>query len=82
MPKNRNKSMNMIKTKNQPTKKPISIKKDQLKNNNSLIFNTLKNYNNKNNSKKGTFHMRIKLDNIGLKDFKYNNSSKKTSTPN
>jgi len=76
MPKNRNKSMNIIKTKNQPTKKPISIKKDQIKNNNSLIFNTLKNYNNKNNSKKGPFHIRIKSANIGLKDFKYNNSSK------
>ena len=76
MPKNRNKSMNIIKTKNQPTKKPISIKKDQMKNNNSLIFNTLKNYNNKNNSKKGPFHIRIKSANIGLKDFKYNNNSK------
>ena len=76
MPKDRNKSMNIIKTKNQPSKKPISIKKDQLKNTNSLIFNTLKNYNNKNNSKKGPFHIRIKSANIGLKDFKYNNSSK------
>ena len=76
MPKNRNKSMNIIKEKNQPTKKPISIKKDQLKNNNSLIFNTLKNYNNKNNSKKGPFHIRIKSANIGLKDFKYDNNSK------
>ena len=76
MPKNRNKSMNIIKAKNQPTKKPISIKKDQLKNNNSLIFNTLKNYNNKNNSKKGPFHIRIKSANIGLKDFKYVNNSK------
>ena len=76
MPKNRNKSMNIIKAKNQPTKKPISIKKDQLKNNNSLIFNTLKNYNNKNNSKKGPFHIRIKSANIGLKDFKYDNNNK------
>ena len=76
MPKNRNKSMNMIKTKNNPYKKPISIKKIQLNNNNSLIFNTLKNYNNKNNSKKGPFHIRIKSANIGLKDFKYNNNNK------
>ena len=76
MPKNRNKSMNIIKAKNQPTKKPISIKKHQLKNNNSLIFNTLKNYNNKNNSKKGPFHIRIKSANIGLKDFKYDNNNK------
>ena len=76
MPKERNKSINIIKTKNQPSKKPISIKKDQLKNNNSLIFNTLKNYNNKNNSKKGPFHIRIKSANFGLKDFKYNNSNK------
>ena len=76
MPKNRNKSMNINKKKNQPTKKPISIKKDQLKNNNSLIFNMLKNYNNKNNSKKGPFHIRIKSANIGLKDFKYNSNSK------
>ena len=76
MPKDRNKSINVIKSKNQPSKKPISIKKDQLKNNNSLIFNTLKNYNNKNNSKKGPFHIRIKSANIGLKDFKYNNSNK------
>ena len=76
MPKNRNKSMNIIKAKNHPTKKPISIKKDQLKNNNSLIFNTLKNYNNKNNSKKGPFHIRIKSANIGLKDFKYDNNNK------
>jgi len=76
MPKNRNKSMHIIKAKNQPSKKPISIKKDPLKNNNSLIFNTLKNYNNKNNSKKGPFHIRIKSANIGLKDFKYNPSNK------
>ena len=76
MPKDRNKSINVIKSKNQPSKKSISIKKDQLKNNNSLIFNTLKNYNNKNNSRKGPFHIRIKSANIGLKDFKYNNSNK------
>ena len=76
MPKERNKSINVIKTKNQPSKKPISIKKDHLKNNNNLIFNTLKNYDNKNNSKKGPFHIRIKSANIGLNDFKYNNSSK------
>jgi serine/threonine protein phosphatase PrpC len=76
MPKNRNKSTNINKKKNQPAKKSISIKKDQLKNNNSLIFNMLKNYSNKNNSKKGPFHIRIKSANIGLTDFKYNNNSK------
>ena len=75
IPKSRNKSMNIIKTKNNPDKKSISIKKIQY-NNNSLIFNTLKYYNNKNNSKKGPFHIRIKSANIGLKDFKYNNSNK------
>ena len=75
MPKNRNKSMNMIKSKNNPYKKPISIKKVQLNNNNNnLIFNTLKNYNNKNNSKKGPFHIRIKSANMN--DFKYNNNNK------
>ena len=78
MPKNRNKSMNMIK--NKPYKKPINIKKAHLNNNNNLIFNTLKNYNNKNNSKKGPFHIRIKSANIGLKDFKYNNSSKNVNS--
>ena len=76
IPKDRNKSINLIKTRNQPSKNPISIQKYQLKNNNSLIFNTLKNYNNKNNSKKGPFHIRIKSANIGLKDFKYNNNNK------
>ena len=77
MPKNRNKSMNMTKAKNNPYKKPISIKKVQLNNNNNnLIFNTLKNYNNnnKNNSKKGPFHIRIKSANMN--DFKYTNSNK------
>ena len=76
MPKSRNKSINIIKSKNAPHTKQISIKKVPLNDNNSLIFNTLKYYNNKNNSKKGPFHIRIKSSNIGLKDFKYNNSSK------
>ena len=78
IPKSRNKSMNIIKTKNNPDKKSISIKKIQY-NNNSLILKTLKYYNNKNNSKKGPFHIRIKSANIGLKDSKYNNSNKKVN---
>ena len=76
MPKNRNKSINMIRTKNNPYKKPIGIKKAQVNNNNSLIFNMLNNYNNKNNSKKGPFNIRIKSGNIGLKDINKNINSK------
>ena len=60
------------KNKNQVKNKPIRIKKEDLKNNNSLIFNTLKLYTSKNNSKKSPFHIRIKSANMGFKDFKYN----------
>ena len=76
MPKNRNKSINMIRTKNNPYKKPIGIKKVQVNNNNSLIFNMLNNYHNKNNSKKGPFNIRIKSGNVGLKDISKNVNSK------
>ena len=65
---------NSVKNKSQIKTNPISIKKIEFKNNNSLIFNTLKNYTNKNNSKKSPFHIRIKSANMGLNEFKYNSN--------
>ena len=70
---------NTTKNKSQTKSKPISIKKVEFKNNNSLIFNTLKNYANKNNTTKSPFHIRIKSDNIGLKNYKFNGGGKNNS---
>ena len=93
MPKDRNKSLNIIKTKNQPSKKPISIKKDQIKNNNSLFFNTLKNNNNKNNfnstvnyfnkkpdinnNKTSIEHKNVSEDNLKVENKTINNGTNK-----
>ena len=72
---NKQKPMNATKNKSQAKNNPIRIKKEDYKSNNSLIFNTLKHYTHKNNSKKSPFHIRIKSANIGLKDFKYNKNN-------
>ena len=71
MTNNKQKLNNTTKNKSQIKSKPIRIKKNEYKNNNSLIFNTLKNYTNKNNLTKSPFHIRIKSDNIGLKNYKF-----------
>ena len=72
MSNNKQKLNKTTKNKSQIKTKPIRIKKDEFKNNNSLIFNTLKNYANKKSSTKSPFHIRIKSDNIGLKNYKFN----------
>ena len=72
MSNNKQKLNNTTKNKSQIKTKPIRIKKDEFKNNNSLIFNTLKNYANKKSSTKSPFHIRIKSDNLGLKNYKFN----------
>ena len=71
MTNERNKSFN-LKNKPKSKKNPTDIKKVQYAiNNNSLIFNTLKNLTNKSNIKKSPFHIRIKSANYGFKDFKF-----------
>ena len=72
MTNNKSKKLTKVKNKSQIKNRPIRLKKEGFKNTNSLIFNTLKNYTNKNNVKKSPFHIRIKSANIGSKDFKYN----------
>ena len=74
MTNNRQRQLGATKNKSHMKNQPIRIKKDEYKNSNSLIFNTLKNYTNKNNSKKSPFHIRIKSANMGSKDFKFNNN--------
>ena len=69
---NKQKSTNTIKNKSHFKNNPIRIKKEDFKSNNNLIFNTLKNYTNKSNSKKSPFHIRIKSANMGIKDYKFN----------
>ena len=70
MTNERNKSFN-LKNKSQSKKPPINIKKMQYSiNNNSLIYNTLKNFANKSSLKKSPFHIRIKSSNYGFKEFK------------
>ena len=76
MSNNKPKPISKLKNKSQLKNIPIRIKKGEFKNTNSLIFNTLKNYTNKNNQKKSPFHIRIKSANMGLKDFKCNNNNK------
>ena len=71
MTNERNKSFN-LKNKSQTKKPPINIKKMPYSiNNNSLIFNTLKNFANKESLKKSPFHIRIKSSNYGFKEFKF-----------
>ena len=72
MTNNKSKKLTKVKNKSQIKNRPIRLKKEGFKNTNSLIFNTLKNYTNKNNVKKSPFHIRIKSANMGSKDFKYN----------
>ena len=64
MTNERNKSFN-TKTKDKP-----KTKKSQL-NNNTLIFNTIKNFKKKSAEKKNPFHIRIKSANFGIKDLKF-----------
>ena len=71
MSNNKQKSINTIKNKSQMKNRPIRIKKNDLKNSNSLIFNTLKHYTNKNNIKKSSSHVKMKSSNISY-NFKYN----------
>ena len=74
----RTRSINGIKNRSVDKKKPISIKKDALKNN-SLIFRNSKNSkinNNKQPKKKESFNVRIQSANISIKEFKYKNKKK------
>ena len=71
MTNERNKSFN---SKNKNRSKPNKLKKDKIilnNNNNNLIYNTVKNFQNKSNVKKSPFHIRIKSANLTIKDFKY-----------
>ena len=71
MTNERNKSFNL---KNKNRSKPNKLKKDKIilnNNNNNLIYNTVKNFQNKSNVKKSPFHIRIKSANLTIKDFKY-----------
>ena len=71
MTNERNKSFNL---KNKNRSKPNKLKKDKIilnNNNNNLIYNTVKNFQNKSNAKKSPFHIRIKSANLTIKDFKY-----------
>ena len=77
---NKAKQIEAIKNKSSVKNQPIRIKKDEFKNSNSLIFNTLKYYTNKNNLQKSPSNLRIKSENIGLKELKYNkNKSNKNA---
>jgi hypothetical protein len=79
---NKQKAANTIKNKSHFKNNPIRIKKEDFKSNNNLIFNTLKNYTNKNNSKKSPFHIRIKSANMGIKDYKFNSKNYKKANDN
>ena len=71
MTNERNKSFN-LKNKSQTKKNPMDANKVQYSvNNNSLVFNKLKNFANKPNPKKSPFHIRIKSANLGVKDSKF-----------
>jgi hypothetical protein len=65
MTNNKSKKLTKVKNKSQVKNRPIRLKKEEFRNTNSLIFNTLKNYTNKNNVKKSPFHIRIKSANMG-----------------
>ncbi len=80
----RTRSINGIKNRSVGKKNPISIKKDDLKNN-SLILRDSKN--SKINSirqpkKKESFNVRIQSANIGIKDFKFKGKKKPNSNKN
>mgnify|MGYP002623249628 FL=1 len=80
----RTRSINGIKNRSVGKKNPISIKKDDLKNN-SLILRDSKN--SKINSikqpkKKESFNVRIQSANIGIKEFKYKNKKKPNNNKN
>ena len=80
----RTRSINGIKNRSVGKKNPISIKKDDLKNN-SLILRDSKN--SKINSlkqpkKKESFNVRIQSANIGIKDFKFKPKKKPNSNKN
>ena len=68
------KSINGIKNKSVSKKNPISIKKEDLRNNNSLILRDPKHskINSIKQPNKKSFHSRIKSSHSGLKDLKYN----------
>ena len=71
MTNERNKSFN-LKNKSQTKKNPMDVNKVQYSvNNNSLVFNKLKNFANKPNPKKSPIHIRIKSANLGVKDSKF-----------
>ena len=71
MTNERNKSFN-LKNKSQTKKNPMDANKVQYSvNNNSLVFNKLKNFANKPNPKKSPIHIRIKSANLGVKDSKF-----------
>ena len=82
---NKIKEINIKKNKNKSlVKKSIQIKKEEFKNTNCLIFNTLNNYTNKNNLNKSPSNIRLKSANMGLKELKYNsnNLNKKNNNSN
>jgi len=80
----RTRSKNGIKNRSVGKKNPISLKKDDLKNN-SLILRDSKNMkinNLKQPKKKESFNVRIQSANIGIKDFKFKSKKKPNNNKN